>query len=226
VRITAVRKLAVEAADNGPAVAGTGQQHLSRKGRGFQGRPPWELAECQAGLSPPERARCNHQQGAAGSSHPRRSPRLRTPPFRSGRAYVQTHPAAGWPLVHRGSGRQARTGAAVPMPTWVKVAIEPWAAAGDYRQPRFPLREPWRANPGHCVERKVVWQLIRPYAEVLALPELRHTVAAVLAKIVPSCGRRIRADPNAAGVRFGSNDRSLFWAPSRIWSTRRTTGSG
>ena len=58
-RITALRKLAVEAADNG--LLAPGQRHHAGGGRGVQGSAPRELAYGEAGA--PERAGC-HQQRA------------------------------------------------------------------------------------------------------------------------------------------------------------------
>jgi site-specific recombinase XerD len=43
----------------------------------------------------------------------------------------------------------------IPMPAWVKVAIGAWtSAAGITAWPGIPSREPWRSSPVGCVERK------------------------------------------------------------------------
>jgi integrase len=55
----------------------------------------------------------------------------------------------------------------VPMPTWVKVAIDAWAtAAGITDGPVFRSVKRGRQIRETALSEKVVWQLIRPYAEV------------------------------------------------------------
>jgi integrase len=66
----------------------------------------------------------------------------------------------------------------VPMPTWVKVAIDVWATtAGITDGPVFRSVNRGGAIRNTALSEKVVWQLIRPYAEA-ALPELRPTIVA------------------------------------------------
>jgi hypothetical protein len=88
VRITAVRKLAAEAADNGLLAP--------------------ELAVAEAGTSSPERAGHHDDEGPARPRHHRRPARLRPTAVRGGCAYDEAHPAARWPVVHNRPIRQAR----------------------------------------------------------------------------------------------------------------------
>ncbi|MGO9008870.1 MAG: hypothetical protein ACLQPN_02120 [Bryobacteraceae bacterium] len=76
VRITAVRKLAVEAADNGllaPELA----NGIARV-KGVQGRPPGELALVPAGTDAAQRPGRDDHQRPPGPSDPRRASRLRS----------------------------------------------------------------------------------------------------------------------------------------------------
>jgi hypothetical protein len=79
VRITAVRKLAVEAADNGLLAPEIANGITRVKGRGFQGPPVGELALGQAGTGTDEYAGPDDHEGPARPRHPGGPPRLRTP---------------------------------------------------------------------------------------------------------------------------------------------------
>ena len=81
VRITAVRKLAVEAADNGFAGAGTGRRHHKGEGRRVQRRPGWELVVDPAGPEANEHTRREHQEGTARPSDACHPPGLRASPI-------------------------------------------------------------------------------------------------------------------------------------------------
>jgi len=149
VRITAVRKLAVEAADNGLLAPELVNGIIRVKGVAFQRRPFGELALGQASAGAAERAGYRHHQGPSGSRNPGRALGLRTAAVRGGGADDGAHTAAGWPLVHRGSPREAR-----PRPH------DPDADLGEggdrclddsrqrIRRLGVPLNEPRRPSPG------------------------------------------------------------------------------
>ena len=108
VRITAVRKLAVEAADNGllaPELATGITRVKGVTSKGVRVGNWLSLRQAQALLNAPD---ITTTKGTARPRHPRRAARLRTAPVRSGGAHVQARPAAGRPLVHRGPRWQAR----------------------------------------------------------------------------------------------------------------------
>jgi len=89
VRITAVRKLAAEAADNGllaPELAAGIARVKSAKSMGVRMGNWLSLKQAQA------------------------LARLRAAPVRGNGAHNGAHPAARWPLVHRRPARQARAG--------------------------------------------------------------------------------------------------------------------
>jgi hypothetical protein len=57
------------------------------------------------------------------------------------------------------------------MPTWVKVAIDAWTSAADLADGYVfrPVNRADRAR-SHGLGEKVVWQLIKPYAEAAGVP--------------------------------------------------------
>jgi site-specific recombinase XerD len=70
-----------------------------------------------------------------------------------------------------------------PMPNWVEVAIDVWMSAAQVENGRV-FRPVDRAEQvaGEVLSQKVVWQLIKPYAEVAGVPgiaphDLRRTCA-------------------------------------------------
>ena len=59
----------------------------------------------------------------------------------------------------------------VPMPTWVKVAIDSWAApAGIADGPVFRSVNRGGEVRDAALSEKVVWQLIRPYTQAAGVP--------------------------------------------------------
>jgi integrase len=70
-----------------------------------------------------------------------------------------------------------------PMPNWVKVAIDAWTSAAGVANERVfrPVNLADRVV-GEVLSEKVVWQLIKPYAEAAGVPgiaphDLRRTCA-------------------------------------------------
>jgi hypothetical protein len=65
----------------------------------------------------------------------------------------------------------------IPMPTWVKVAIEAWTEATGVVEGHV-LRPVNRADQaqGERMSEKVVWQLLQPYATARVFPELHLTI--------------------------------------------------
>ena len=80
---------------------------------------------------------------------------------------MRTRSAAGWSLVRRRSS-PVRT---VPMPTWVKVAIDAWATAAAITDgPVFrPVTRGDQVQAAPLSE-NVVWQLLQPYAAAAGVP--------------------------------------------------------
>ena len=99
IRMSAIRKLAAEAADNGliaPELA-AGIPASRASNRPDSG---WELAVAAAGAGSPKRAGRSDREGPARSRHPRRSARLRSPPVRGRGAHLRPRPATRRSVVH------------------------------------------------------------------------------------------------------------------------------
>jgi integrase len=98
--------------------------------------------------------------------------------------------SAGLPVVHRGPNRKAWSGTTVPMPTWVKVAIDTWAGvAGIADGPVFRSVNRGGQTRKTALSERVVWQLIRPYAKPPALPGIAlHDCRRTCAKLCRAAG--------------------------------------
>src|ERR1035438_9489289 len=108
VRITAVRKLAVEAADNGLLAPELASGIVRVKGVASKGvrLGNWLTArQAQTLLNAPD---ATTTKGLRDRRHLGSPPGLRTAAVRSGGARHRTRPTAGRTLVHRGSSRKAR----------------------------------------------------------------------------------------------------------------------
>ena len=109
IRMSAIRKLAAEAADNGllaPELAQGISRVKSVKSTGIRVGNWLSQRQAQALLSAPD---ISNRSRPARSRDTGRSSRLRTAAIGSGGAHVRARPTARRPLVHRRSGRQART---------------------------------------------------------------------------------------------------------------------
>ena len=77
-----------------------------------------------------------------------------------------------------------------PMPTWVKIAIDAWTTAGSVVD-GYVFRSVSRGDivwPTSLGE-KVVWQLIKPYAEVAGVPGIApHDLRRTCAKLCRAAG--------------------------------------
>jgi site-specific recombinase XerD len=81
----------------------------------------------------------------------------------------------------------------IPMPTWVKVAIDAWTESAGVAEGHV-LRPVNRADQvqGERMSEKVVWQLLQPYATAAGVPGIApHDLEAQLREDVPR--RRWRA---------------------------------
>jgi integrase len=78
----------------------------------------------------------------------------------------------------------------VPMPTWVKVAIEAWAnAAAIAGGPVFRSVNRGGEVGETALSEKVIWQLIRPYAEAAGVPGIApHDCRRTCAKLCRAAG--------------------------------------
>jgi integrase len=78
----------------------------------------------------------------------------------------------------------------VPMPTWVKVAIDAWASpAGIADGPVFRSVKRDGKVRETALSEKVIWQLIRPYAVVAGVPGIApHDCRRTCAKLCRAAG--------------------------------------
>jgi integrase len=70
-----------------------------------------------------------------------------------------------------------------PMPTWVKVAIDAWASPAGVSEGYVfrPVNRADRAT-GEALGEKVVWQLLKPYANTAGVPGIAPMISAVPAR--------------------------------------------
>jgi integrase/recombinase XerD len=121
-------------------------------------------------------------------------------------------------------GKHARI-RTVPVPTWVKVAIDAWTSATGVTKDKV-FRSVNRADqPQGALSEKVVWQLLQRYAQATGVPGI--------APMTSGAPARRCAGPSAASWSRSSccsvTRRCRGWnatsGQSRICCTRRTTES-
>src|SRR5438552_7870848 len=123
--------------------------------------------------------RCSPSCWAAGYGAPRWL-RLRSSTYSS-----ETVASASWTFV--GKHGRVRT---IPMPTWVKVAIDTWTDAAGVAEGHV-LRPVNRADQvqGEQMSEKVVWQLLQPYATAAGVPGIApHDLRRSCAKMCRAAG--------------------------------------
>src|SRR5258706_9361713 len=171
IRMSAIRKLAAEAADNGllaPELAAGIARVRSAKTQGIRTGNWLSQRQAQALLSAPDITTLRGLRDRAilavllGCGLRRSEVAALTFPHlqqRDGR----------WCIVDL-VGKHGRVRTA-PMPTWVKVAIDAWMSAADVAD-GYVFRSVSRADrvTGEGLGEQIVWQLIKPYAEVAGVP--------------------------------------------------------
>jgi integrase len=190
VRITAVRKLAVEAADNGLLAPERANGITRVKGVASKGvrLGDWLTAkQAQALLSAPDATTTKGLRDRAilavllGCGLRRSEVAALT--FK----HVQQRDGR-WCIVDLlGKHGRVRT---MPMPTWVKVAIDTWASvAGIADGPVFRSVNRGGEIRKTALSEKVVWQLIRPYAGAAGVPGIApHDCRRTCAKLCRAAG--------------------------------------
>src|SRR5205085_7636286 len=183
IRMSAIRKLAAEAADNGllaPELAAGIARVKSAKTQGIRTGNWLSLRQAQGLLSAPDATTTKGLRDRAiiavllGCG-------LRRSEV-AARAFTHVRQRDGrWCIVDL-VGKHGRVRTA-PMPAWVKVAIDAWTSAATLSDGHVfrPVNRAGRAGIEGLGE-KVVWQLIKPYAEAAGVPgiaphDLRRTCA-------------------------------------------------
>ena len=182
-RITAVRKLAVEAADNGllaPELAAGIARVKSAKPMGRRIGNWLSPQQAQALLNAPDIATIKGLRDRAIIAVLLGCGLRRSEVAALTLKHIQQRDNR-WCIIDL-VGKHARV-RTVPVPTWVKVAIDAWTAAGDITAGAL-FRAVNRNDhvQGTAMSEKVVWQLLQPHAEAagvagIAPHDLRRTTA-------------------------------------------------
>ena len=183
IRMSAIRKLAAEAADNGllaPELAAGISRVKSAKTQGIRVGNWLSLRQAQALLSAPDITTLRGLRDRAILAVLLGCGLRRSEVAALTFAHLQQRDGR-WCIVDL-VGKHGRVRTA-PMPTWVKVAIGAWTSSAGVTDGHV-FRSVNRADrvAGEGLGEKVVWQLIKPYAETAGVPgiaphDLRRTCA-------------------------------------------------
>jgi site-specific recombinase XerD len=183
IRMSAIRKLAAEAADNGllaPELAAAISRVKSAKTQGIRVGNWLSLRQAQALLSAPDIITVRGLRDRAILAVLLGCGLRRSEVAALKFTHLQQRDGR-WCIVDL-MGKHGRVRTA-PMPTWVKVAIDAWTSPAGVTEGHV-FRSVNRADriTGDGLAEKVVWQLIKPYAEAAGVPgiaphDLRRTCA-------------------------------------------------
>ncbi len=193
IRLSAIRKLAAEAADNGLLAPEQAVGVLRVKGvksKGIRVGNWLSLPQAQALLSAPHITTLKGLRDRAilavllGCGLRRSEVAALT--------FAHIHQREGrWCIVDLiGKHGRVRT---MPMPTWVKVAIDAWTSAASVAN-GYVFRPVNRADRmgGERLGEKVVWQMLREYAEAVGMRGIApHDLRRTCAKLCRASGGRL-----------------------------------
>ncbi len=171
VRITAVRKLAVEAADNGllaPELAAGIARVKGAKSMGVRVGNWLSLRQAQALLNAPDVATKKGLRDRAMLAVLLGCGLRRSEVAALTLKHIQQRDNR-WCIIDLvGKHGRVRT---IPMPTWVKSAIDAWTGPVGLTE-GYVLRPVSRGDQirGERLTEKVIWQLLRPYAVAAGVP--------------------------------------------------------
>jgi integrase/recombinase XerD len=183
IRMSAIRKLAAEAADNGllaPELAAGISRVKSAKTQGIRTGNWLSQRQAQALLSAPDITTLRGLRDRAILAVLLGCGLRRSEVAALTFSHLQQRDGR-WCIVDL-VGKHGRVRTA-PMPTWVKVAIDAWTPPAGVADGRvfLPVNRANRVT-GEALGEKVVWQLIKPYAAAAGVPgiaphDLRRTCA-------------------------------------------------
>jgi site-specific recombinase XerD len=183
IRMLAIRKLAAEAADNGllaPELAAGISRVKSAKTQGIRTGNWLSHKQAQALLSAPDISTLRGLRDRAILAVLLGCGLRRSEVAALTFTHLQQRDGR-WCVVDL-VGKHGRVRTA-PMPTWVKVAVDAWASPASVAEGHVfrPVNRAHRVT-GEVLGEKVVWQLIKPYAEAAGVPgiaphDLRRTCA-------------------------------------------------
>jgi integrase len=171
VRTTAVRKLAVEAADNGllaPELAAGISRVKGAKSKGVRSGNWLSIQQAQKLLNAPDITTNKGLRDRAMLAILLGCGLRRSEVAALTMKHVQQRDNR-WCIVDLvGKHGRVRT---IPVPTWVKVAVDAWTAAAALTEGHV-LRPVKRGDEvyGERMTEKVVWQLLQPYAKAAGIP--------------------------------------------------------
>jgi integrase len=190
VRLSAVRKLALEAADNGllaPDLAAGIARVQGVKTIGVRTGNWLSLRQAQDLLSAPDSATTKGKRDRAILAVLLGCGLRRSEVAGLTFAHVQQRDGR-WCIVDLiGKHGRVRT---TPMPSWVKVAVDAWTSAAELAD-GFIFRSVNRAGrvDGDRLGEKVVWQIVRQYADAIGVPGLApHDLRRTCAKLCRAAG--------------------------------------
>jgi site-specific recombinase XerD len=190
VRITAVRKLAAEAADNGllaPELAAGIARVKSAKSMGVRTGNWLSLKQAQALLNAPDITMTKGLRDRAILAVLLGCGLRRSEVAALTFTHVQQRDGR-WCIVDLlGKHGRIRT---IPMPTWVKVAIDAWAAAAGVTDGAVfrPVNRGDQVQ-GTALSEKVVWQMLHGYAAAAGVPGIApHDLRRSCAKMCRAAG--------------------------------------
>ena len=190
VRITAVRKLAVEAADNGllaPELAAGITRVKGAKSTGVRVGNWLSVQQAQKLLNAPDVTTKKGLRDRAMLAVLLGCGLRRSEVAALTLKHIQQRDNR-WCIVDLvGKHGRVRT---IPMPTWVKVAIDAWIAAAGLIEGHV-LRPVTRGDQaqGERMTEKVVWQLLQPYAVAAGVPGIApHDLRRSCAKMCRAAG--------------------------------------
>jgi site-specific recombinase XerD len=190
IRMSAIRKLAVEAADNGllaPELAAGIARVKSAKSVGIRVGNWLSLRQTQALLSAPDIATIKGLRDRAILAVLLGCGLRRSEVAALTLTHIQQRDGR-WCIVDLvGKHSRVRT---IPMPTWVKVAIDAWTSAAGLADRRVfrPVNRGDKVQGGVMSE-KVVWQMIQQYAMDAGVPGIApHDCRRSCAKLCRAAG--------------------------------------
>jgi site-specific recombinase XerD len=190
VRITAVRKLAVEAADNGllaPELAAGITRVKGAKSKGVRVGNWLSVQQAQKLLNAPDVTTKKGLRDRAMLAVLLGCGLRRSEVAALTMKHIQQRDNR-WCIVDLvGKHGRVRT---IPVPTWVKVAIDCWTAAAALTEGHV-LRPVGRGDRvlGERMTEKVVWQLLQPYARTAGVPGIApHDLRRSCAKMCRAAG--------------------------------------
>ena len=190
IRMSAIRKLAGEAADNGliaPELAAGIARVKSVKSTGIRVGNWLTLRQSQALLNAPDIATLKGIRDRAILAVLLGCGLRRSEVAALTFAHIQQRDGR-WCIVDlRGKHGRIRT---APMPTWTKVAIDAWTSAAGVAD-GYVFRPVNRADvvAGERLGEKVVWQMLQQYAEAVGVPGIApHDLRRTCAKLCRAAG--------------------------------------